>query len=124
MFCALAYNIYAGPRCCCAIPNSPCSVKEFGAFVELDKYTKNGLIHISEIASYRLEPSDIEKHLQVGQHVYCKVVKVELVRSMRGERARVCLSACTDQQDPTGQMRIGLSVKNISQKSGRPVRVQ
>ncbi len=56
-----------------------CTVREvmnFGAFVELDEYgSKEGLIHISEIASGWIK--HIRDHIREGQKVVCKVLHVD-----------------------------------------------
>ncbi len=56
-----------------------CSVKEvvdFGAFVELEEYgNKEGLIHISELASGWIK--HVRDHVQEGQKVVCKVLEVD-----------------------------------------------
>ena len=49
-------------------------ITKFGAFIELDE-GKTGMVHISEISSTYV--NDISEHLQVGQEVKVKVLKVE-----------------------------------------------
>ncbi len=49
-------------------------ITEFGAFVELGKFTE-GLVHISEISHYRVKKA--EDFLEVGQVVQVKVIKVK-----------------------------------------------
>lgn len=56
-----------------------CTVKEvvdFGAFVELEEYgKKEGLIHISELASGWIK--HVRDHVQEGQKVVCEVLEVD-----------------------------------------------
>jgi translation initiation factor 2 subunit 1 len=54
-------------------------VVDFGAFVTLDEYTgKNGLIHISEVASGWIKY--IRDHVREGQKIVCKVLSVDRSR--------------------------------------------
>ena len=51
-----------------------CSVKEvfpYGAFVILDEYDKEGMIHIKEISSSWVK--NIRNHVREGQKIVCKV---------------------------------------------------
>ena len=57
-------------------------IAPFGAFVELEN-GKNGLVHISEVASTFVD--DISKHLSVGQAVKVKVIAVD-------EKGKIALS--------------------------------
>ncbi len=57
-------------------------IAPFGAFVELEN-GKNGLVHISEVASSFVD--DINKHLTVGQAVKVKVISVD-------EKGKIALS--------------------------------
>ncbi len=57
-------------------------IAPFGAFVELEN-GKNGLVHISEVASTFVD--DINKHLSVGQTVKVKVMSVD-------EKGKIALS--------------------------------
>ncbi len=57
-------------------------IAPFGAFVELEN-GKNGLVHISEVASTFVE--DINKHLTVGQSVKVKVMTID-------EKGKISLS--------------------------------
>lgn len=55
-----------------------CSVKEvfpYGAFVVLDEYDKEGMIHIKEISSSWVK--NIRNHVREGQKIVCKVLKVD-----------------------------------------------
>ncbi len=55
-----------------------CTVKkvaDFGAFVELDEYGKEGLIHISEVASGWVKY--IRDHVREEQKIICKVLNVD-----------------------------------------------
>jgi translation initiation factor 2 subunit 1 len=54
-------------------------VVDFGAFVTLDEYTgKQGLIHISEVASGWIKY--IRDHVREGQKIVCKVLSVDRSR--------------------------------------------
>lgn len=45
---------------------------KYGAFVKLDGYSKDGLVHLSQMASFRVEdPTDVCKE---GDAVYVKVI--------------------------------------------------
>ena len=57
-------------------------IAPFGAFVELEN-GKNGLVHISEVASSFVD--DINKHLSVGQTVKVKVLSID-------EKGKIALS--------------------------------
>ncbi|MDF2957103.1 MAG: Translation initiation factor 2 [Candidatus Alkanophagales archaeon MCA70_species_1] len=50
-------------------------VKDFGAFVDIEEYGKEGLIHISEIASGWVRY--IRDYVREGQKVVCKVLHVD-----------------------------------------------
>ncbi|CBN75014.1 conserved unknown protein [Ectocarpus siliculosus] len=70
----------------------------FGAFIKLDGYRKHGLVHCSQMASYRVE--DVTDVCKVGDTVYAKVIEV------------------TDGADPREQ-RIALSMKLVNQADGK-----
>jgi translation initiation factor 2 subunit 1 len=56
------------------------NVVDFGAFVQLDEYAKKeGLIHISEVASGWVKY--IRDHVREGQKIVCKVLNVDPNRS-------------------------------------------
>jgi len=56
------------------------NVVDFGAFVQLDEYDKKeGLIHISEVASGWVKY--IRDHVREGQKIVCKVLNVDPSRS-------------------------------------------
>jgi translation initiation factor 2 subunit 1 len=56
------------------------NVVDFGAFVQLDEYDKKeGLIHISEVASGWVKY--IRDHVREGQKIVCKVLNVDSNRS-------------------------------------------
>jgi len=50
------------------------SIKEFGAFVEIQK-GKDGLVHISEIANVRV--NRVEDYVKMGQEVNVKVLRID-----------------------------------------------
>ena len=65
-----------GDLAVCTVVN----VVDFGAFVELDEYgRKEGLIHISEVASGWVKY--IRDHVREGQKIVCKVLNVDPSRS-------------------------------------------
>eukprot|EP00466_Bigelowiella_natans_P005121 jgi/Bigna1/132051/aug1.16_g6759 len=72
-------------------------IKKFGAFVEMEGFRTNGLIHISQLSNRHVEEAD--EVLQVGEEVFVKVVKIE--------------------PTPNGKTKIGLSLKDVSQENGR-----
>ncbi|MDD2755239.1 MAG: S1 RNA-binding domain-containing protein, partial [Methanothrix sp.] len=54
-------------------------VVDFGAFVSMDEYSgKQGLIHISEVASGWIKY--IRDHVREGQKIVCKVLNVDTSR--------------------------------------------
>ncbi|GAB5359463.1 hypothetical protein AAMO2058_000546300 [Amorphochlora amoebiformis] len=62
----------------------------------MEGYRSNGLIHISQLSNRRVE--EAEEVVQVGEEVFVKVVKV---------------------QEEGGRVKIGLSLKDVSQDNGR-----
>lgn len=58
------------------------SIMPFGAFIEWDK-KQSGLVHISEVSSEYVK--DINAHLQKGQTVRAKVIKID-------EKGKISLS--------------------------------
>ncbi|CAM9722392.1 unnamed protein product [Pylaiella littoralis] len=69
----------------------------FGAFVKLDGYRKHGLVHCSQMASYRVE--DVTDICKAGDTVFVKVIEV------------------TEGAEPREQ-RIALSMKMVNQADG------
>jgi len=74
-------------------------VMQYGAYVRLDEYDKEGLLHISEISSSWVK--NIRDHVREGQKVVLKVLRVDperkhvdlsLRRVTRGERTEKMLS--------------------------------
>jgi polyribonucleotide nucleotidyltransferase len=51
------------------------SIREFGAFVDIGKGGKEGLLHISEIANYRV--AKVEDELKIGQELMVMVKRVD-----------------------------------------------
>jgi len=51
------------------------NIKQFGAFVELEGFKRQGLVHISRLANSRVEA--VEDIVQVGEAVFVKVVGIE-----------------------------------------------
>lgn len=73
-------------------PGHVSNIKDFGAFVSLDRTKLTGLIHISQIFSKRINhPSE---HLKINQSVFVKVISIS-------------------------NGKIGLSMKNIDQQTGQ-----
>jgi polyribonucleotide nucleotidyltransferase len=66
------------------------SIKDFGAFVEILPGT-DGLLHISEVAEHHV--NDMREHVEEGQEVTVKVVKIEAPN-----RVRLSLKALTDEE--------------------------
>ena len=65
------------------------TTKPFGAFVELHGYRTHGLVHISQLAQFRVEA--VEDVVQPGNWVRVKVISVENGRLSMSMR-------CVDQQ--------------------------
>ncbi len=51
------------------------SMRDFGAFVDIGKGGKEGLLHISEIADHRV--AKVEDELKIGQEIMVKVKKID-----------------------------------------------
>lgn len=62
------------------------SIKEFGAFVSLDKFKLQGLLHKSQISDNPI--NDINNILTVGERLWIKVVKVDT----NSEKPKISLS--------------------------------
>ncbi|MFA5772082.1 MAG: translation initiation factor IF-2 subunit alpha [Thermoplasmata archaeon] len=50
-------------------------VKNFGAFVYLDEYEKEGFIHVAEVATGWIKY--IRDHIREGQKIVCKVLRID-----------------------------------------------
>jgi predicted RNA-binding protein with RPS1 domain len=50
-------------------------LSDFGCFVALDGYRKHGLVHLSHLASYKVD--SVDKAVSMGDSVWVKVIKVE-----------------------------------------------
>lgn len=70
------------------------SVQKYGVFVKLPGYKRQGLVHVSQMSSARIE--DPAEMLAKGEMVYCKVINVEIEGS-----------------------KIGLSMKLVNQTTGQ-----
>jgi predicted RNA-binding protein with RPS1 domain len=68
-------------------------IEPYGAFVGLENYRLRGLIHISQLANYKVE--QVEDAVSVNDIVYIKVLDIEI--------------------DPNGRPKIRLSLKDASQ---------
>ena len=66
-------------------------IQDFGAFVEMAGYRKHGLVHISQLASFKVD--SVDKAVSLGEAVWVKVNKLE------GDK-------------------IGLSMKSVNQQTG------
>lgn len=69
------------------------TVKDFGAFIELPGYKRNGLVHKSQISNHAVE--DAQEVLERNEKVWVKVVSIE-----------------------ESEQRLGLSMKYVSQGDG------
>lgn len=67
-------------------------IQDFGAFVEMAGYRKHGLVHISQLASFKVD--SVDKAVSIGEAVWVKVHKLE------GDK-------------------IGLSMKSVNQTTGK-----
>jgi predicted RNA-binding protein with RPS1 domain len=55
------------------------SIREFGVFVAIPGFRKQGLVHLSQVSNYRIEnPSDLNSMFTVsaGEEVWVKVIKI------------------------------------------------
>jgi len=73
---------------------SVAKVESFGAFISIAGYRKHGLVHISHLASFKVD--SVEKAVGVGESVWVKVIKVE-----------------------EGGSKVGMSMKYVDQTSGQ-----
>jgi len=51
-------------------------VEPFGAFVQMEGYRRQGLVHISQMCDFRVE--DIDDVVAVGDKVWVKVIEVQV----------------------------------------------
>ncbi len=58
-------------------------IAEFGCFVDLPNYRKNGMVHISQLASFKVD--SVDKAVSVGESVW---VKVSIAQSCRQSGAQ------------------------------------
>ncbi len=54
------------------------TVKDFGVFVQLEGFRKQGLVHISQLSNERVEPEDIPGIVEVGDSVWVKVIGISV----------------------------------------------
>ena len=73
------------------------SIQAFGAFVEMDGFRSNGLVHISQLASYKVE--SVEDAVTAGERVWVKVILIK-------------------DDDEKGRRQISLSMKYVDQSDG------
>lgn len=72
------------------------SVRDFGAFVKIPGYAKQGLVHISQLAQHRVDASELRAFVREGEEVWVKVLAVEGT----GATVRVaCSMKVVDQED-------------------------
>ena len=72
------------------------SLQKYGCFVEIDGFPRHGLVHISRLASRRVESPD--EVVSAGERVYVKVVELK--------------------EQPGRPTQISLSMKEVSQEEG------
>jgi predicted RNA-binding protein with RPS1 domain len=77
------------------------SVREFGAFVKIPGYAKQGLVHISQLASHRVDAAELRLFCREDEEVWVKVLAIE-GGGLGG-----------------GPTRIACSMKVVDQESGR-----
>jgi predicted RNA-binding protein with RPS1 domain len=83
-------------------PGVICRVEAYGAFCQLTNFGCRGLIHISQLANYKVEK--VEDVLSVDDQVWVKVLSVEEdTTSQQQGRFKVSLSLKDASQDGTGQ---------------------
>jgi len=105
-------------------------VIDYGAYVTLDEYSKEGLLHISEISSSWVR--NIRDHLREGQKTVLKVLRVDpdrkhvdlsLRRVTRRERAEKMLSwkrsRKVDSLLRSASKKLGISDEEIYEKAGK-----
>jgi len=72
------------------------SVRDFGAFVKIPGYHKQGLVHMSQMAPHRLERSEIAAFVREGEGVWIKVLAIE---GAMGQQQRIaCSMKVVDQE--------------------------
>ena len=69
------------------------SLQKYGCFVEIDGFSRNGLVHISRLSSRRVESA--EEVVDAGDRVFVKVVELK--------------------EQPGRSTQISLSMKDVSQ---------
>eukprot|EP01125_Pyxidicula_operculata_P002574 TRINITY_DN1242_c0_g1_i7.p1 TRINITY_DN1242_c0_g1~~TRINITY_DN1242_c0_g1_i7.p1 ORF type:complete len:239 (-),score=67.34 TRINITY_DN1242_c0_g1_i7:115-831(-) len=75
-------------------------ITEFGAFVKIEGYKSQGLVHISQISNYRVSSKDIKEMLAINQSVWVKVINKDIDES-------------------SGREKISLSIKMVKQSDGQ-----
>ncbi|KAG8464185.1 hypothetical protein KFE25_003248 [Diacronema lutheri] len=72
------------------------SVREFGFFVKIPGYAKQGLVHISQLAPHRVDASELRTFAREGDAVWVKVLALEGT----GPTVRIaCSMKVVDQED-------------------------
>ena len=65
------------------------SVKDYGAFLELEGFKRNGLLHVSNISKYRVD--SCQDVLDVGESCWVKVIEVD---ESNGGRIALAMKYC------------------------------
>ena len=73
------------------------SVRDFGVFVRLEGYARDGLLHISQVADERLTADDLRSRFKPGAKVWVKVSSI------------------------SADGKVGLTARRIDQATGKPV---
>jgi len=72
-------------------------IQSYGAFVSIEGFRRQGLVHISQVTKDRLEAEELPKVLEVGEKVHVKVIGMS---------------------DDDGKLKISLSMKLVNQTTG------
>ncbi|KAL1522280.1 hypothetical protein AB1Y20_017274 [Prymnesium parvum] len=73
----------------------------FGAFVALDGFRKQGLLHVSQISEERIEGGDVESIIPVGHEVYVKVIAIDEEAGKLSLSMKYCSQRNGRDLDPT-----------------------
>ena len=108
------------------------NVRDYGAYVKLDEYDKDGFLHISEISSSWVK--NIRDHVREGQKVVLKVLRVSpekghidlsLRRVTRRERIEKMLlwkrSKKAEGLLRSASQRLGITIDEIQEKVAAPL---
>lgn len=53
------------------------TIKEFGAFIDIRGFRKQGFLHISQISEYKVRGSEINDVIAINEEVHVKVISVD-----------------------------------------------